>query len=220
MSESLVVYKEFKQFIYKLLIPFIRVYKYLSWRFYLLTCKEVKLIVGAGPTKYKGWFSTDIVTLDITKESDFEKYFSKKKIRNILAEHVLEHLADQELERMIKNFYKYSDDEINIRIAVPDGFHSDEKYISLIKPGGTGEGADDHKNLFNVNSLSALFKNFGFVAHPVEYWDEERKFYQGYKKDRNGYILRSFINDKRNKNGKPVYTSLIIDFKKANNNLK
>jgi predicted SAM-dependent methyltransferase len=207
------VYKEFKQFIYKLLIPFIRVYKYLSWRFYLLTCKEVKLIVGAGPTKYKGWFSTDIVTLDITKESDFEKYFSKKKIRNILAEHVLEHLSDQELEKMIKNFYKYSDDEINIRIAVPDGFHSDENYISTVKPGGTGEGAIDHKNLFNVNSLSSLFEKFGFAAHPVEYWDEERKFHQGYKNDANGYIIRSFMNDKRNRNGKHVYTSLIIDFK-------
>lgn len=214
MSESLVVYKEFKQFIYRILIPFIRIYKYLNWRFYLLRCKDVKIIVGAGPTKYKGWFSTDIVTLDVTKESDFEKYFSKKKIKNVLAEHVLEHLTDQELAKMIKNFYKYSEDEINIRIAVPDGFHADEKYISMVKPGGTGEGADDHKNLFNVNSLSSLFKKFGFVAHPVEYWDEERKFHQGYKDEGNGFVIRSFINDKRNKDGKPVYTSLIIDFTK------
>lgn len=208
------MYKEFKQFIYRLLIPLIRIYKYLSWKFYLLTCKEVKLIIGAGPTKYKGWFSTDIVTLDVTKESDFEKYFSKKKIKNILAEHVLEHLTEQELEKMLKNFYKYSDDKINIRIAVPDGFHADEKYISIVKPGGTGEGADDHKNLFDVNSLSSLFERFGFVAQPIEYWDEEGKFHQGYKNEENGYVKRSFINDKRNKNGKPVYTSLIIDFKK------
>lgn len=208
------MYKEFKQFIYKLLIPFIRVYKYFSWRFYLLTYKEVKLIVGAGSTKHKGWFSTDIVTLDITKESDFEKYFSKKKIKNILAEHVLEHLTEKELEKMLKNFYKYSDDQVTIRIAVPDGFHADEKYISMVKPGGTGEGAEDHKNLFNVDSLSSLFGRFGFVAQPVEYWDEDRKFHQGYKDDINGYIIRSFINDKRNKADKPVYTSLIIDFKK------
>jgi predicted SAM-dependent methyltransferase len=208
------VYKEFKQFIYSLLIPFIRIYKYLSWRLYLLTCKNVKIIVGAGPTKYKGWYSTDIVTLDVTKESDFEKYFSKKKIKNVLAEHVLEHLTDQELEKMIKNFYKYSDDEINIRIAVPDGFHKDEKYINIVKPGGTGEGAHDHKNLFNVNSLTSLFEKFGFAADPVEYWDEERKFHQGYKTAENGFIIRSFINDKRNISGKHVYTSLIIDFKK------
>jgi predicted SAM-dependent methyltransferase len=214
LLEDLVVYKQFKQFIYRLLIPFIRIFKYLSWRFYLLTCKDVKIIVGAGPTKYKGWFSTDIVTLDITKESDFQKYFSKKKIKNVLAEHVLEHLTDHELAKMVKNFYNYSDDCIKIRIAVPDGFHVDEKYISIVKPGGTGQGADDHKNLFNVNSLSSLFERFGFVAYPVEYWDEERKFHQGYKNDRSGFVIRSFINDKRNNDSTPVYTSLIIDFTK------
>ena len=90
----------------------------------------------------------------MTRESDFIKYFSKKKIKNVLAEHVLEHLTNDDLEKMIKNFYKYSDDAINIRIAVPDGFHKDEKYIDVVKPGGTGEGAHDHKNLFNVKSLS------------------------------------------------------------------
>jgi len=198
LSEDIIVYKELKQFVYRLLIPFIRIYKYLNWRFYLLTCSEVKIVVGAGSTNYQGWFSTDIVTLDITNESDFIKYFKKKKIKNVLAEHVLEHLTDQELEKMIKNFYKYSDDDVNIRIAVPDGFHKDEKYIDIVKPGGTGEGAHDHKNLFNVKSLSALFEKFGFISHPVEY----------------RYIIRSFMNDKRNKDGKPVYTSLIIDFKK------
>ena len=208
------MYKDFKQFIYKLLIPLIRVYKYLSWRFYLLTCKEVKLIVGAGPTKYKEWFATDIVTLDITKESDFEKYFGKKKIKNVLAEHVLEHLTDQELEKMIKNFYKYSDEKINIRIAVPDGFHANKDYINIVKPGGTGEGSEDHKNLFTVNSLSEIFERSGFKSHPVEYWDKDGIFHQGYKNDENGFIIRSFINDKRNIGGNPVYTSLIIDFRK------
>jgi predicted SAM-dependent methyltransferase len=214
LSRDLNVYKDFKQFIYHLLIPFIRIYKYLSWGFYLLTCKEVKIIVGAGPTKYKGWFSTDIVTLDVTKESDFQKYFSQKKIRNVLAEHVLEHLNNEELENMIKNFYKYSDDKINIRIAVPDGFHQDEKYISVVKPGGTGEGALEHINIFNVNSLSSLFERFGFIAHPVEYWNENKIFHQGYSDDQNGYVIRSFKNDKRNLAGQPIYTSLIIDFKK------
>lgn len=214
MFTGLILYRAFKQNIYKLLIPFIRIFKYLSWRFYLLTCKDIKIIVGAGPTKYNGWFSTDIVTLDVTNDSDFEKYFSRKKIKNVLAEHVLEHLSTSDLEKMINNFYKYSDDKVNIRIAVPDGFHADEKYISIVKPGGTGEGADDHKNLFNVDSLSALFEKFGFVAHPVEYWDEEKKFHQGYKDDGKGFVIRSFINDKRNKDGKPLYTSLIIDFKK------
>lgn len=210
----MMTYKKFKQFIYKWLIPFLRIFKYIKWRYYLLTSKDIKIIVGASRTKYEGWFSTDIVTLDVTKESDFKKYFKKKKIKKILAEHVLEHLTNIDLEKMIKNFYKYTDDDINIRIAVPDGFHVDENYISKVKPGGSGEGADDHKNLFNINSLCSLFNKFGFTSYPIEYWDEEKKFHKGYNNDENGYIKRSFVNDKRNINGIPIYTSLIIDFKK------
>ncbi|MBK7230080.1 MAG: hypothetical protein IPH97_14690 [Ignavibacteriales bacterium] len=208
------MYKQFKQYVYKLLIPFIRIYKYLNWRFYLLTAKEINIVVGAGPTKYKGWFSTDIVTLDVTKESDFRKYFSKKKIRKVLAEHILEHLTNSELELMAENLFKYSEENVNIRIAVPDGFHSNINYINIVKPGGTGEGAEDHKNLFTVISLSEIFERSGFRSHPVEFWDNEGKFHQGYINDKNGFVIRSFINDKRNHNGKPVYTSLIIDFKK------
>lgn len=208
------MYKQFKQFVYKLLIPFIRIYKYLNWQFYLLTADEIYLVIGAGPTKYKGWFSTDIVTLDVTKESDFRKYFSKKKIRKVLAEHILEHLTNSELELIAENLFKCSEENVNIRIAVPDGFHSDKEYINIVKPGGTGEGAEDHKNLFTVISLPEIFERSGFKSYPVEYWDKDRKFHQGYINDENGFVIRSFINDKRNHNGKPVYTSLIIDFKK------
>ncbi len=102
------MYKKFKQFVYRRLIPYIRFWKKISWHYYLKTHQDIKLIVGAGPTKYKGWFPTDIVTLDVTNENHFKKYFKKKKISKILAEHVLEHLTYQELELMIRNFYKYS----------------------------------------------------------------------------------------------------------------
>ncbi|MFZ1517644.1 MAG: hypothetical protein WAU11_02655 [Ignavibacteriaceae bacterium] len=204
----------FKQFVYRRLIPYIRLWKKLNWLIYLKTHKDIKIVVGAGPTKFRGWFSTDIVTLDVTKESDFKKYFSKKKIHKVLAEHVLEHLTNSDLDLMAANLFKYSEENVNIRIAVPDGFHSNLDYINIVKPGGTGEGAEDHKNLFTVISLSKIFERSGFKSHPVEYWDKDGKFHQGYKNDVNGYVIRSFLNDKRNQNGKPVYTSLIIDFKK------
>jgi len=208
------MYKKFKQFIYRILIPFIRIWKYWSWYYFLYTHNKINLIVGAGSTKYRGWFSTDIVTLDITNEKHFKKYFSRKKINKILAEHILEHLTSQELNLLISNLYNYSSDEINIRIAVPDGFHSDENYIDTIKPGGTGEGADDHKHLFNYKSLSALFENHNFKATPLEYWDQNGKFHTMYKNDDCGFIRRSFINDSRNLASVPAYTSLIVDFQK------
>lgn len=209
------MYKKLKSLIYCLLTPTIKIYKYFNWRLYLFTTTEIKLIIGAGPTKYKGWFSTDIVTLDVTKESDFIKYFSKKKISKVLAEHVLEHLTDDELKLMTVNLYHYSEDSVNIRIAVPDGYHSDQKYIDTVRPGGEGEGAFDHKNLFTLDTLSQIFTDAGFKSYPVEYWDENNEFHQGYNNDDFGYIMRSFINDKRNSDGHPNYTSLIVDFRKS-----
>lgn len=206
------MYKKFKQFIYRRLVPFIKLYKRIAWRIYLAGHDEIKLIVGGGTSSFKGWFATDISTLNVTKESDFRKYFSEKKIGRILAEHVLEHLTNEELDRMLENFRKYSSGTVNIRVAVPDGYHSDSSYIEAVKPGGTGEGAHDHKNLFNYKSLADLFARHGFRAEPLEYWDEGKIFHTIYKNDDRGYISRSFLNDERNKNGKPNYTSLIIDF--------
>jgi len=208
------MYKKFKQFIYRLLIPFIKLYKYLTWLIYLNTHEEINLVVGAGLTKFKGWFVTDISTLDITKESDFNKYFTKRKINKVLAEHVFEHLTIEEIKKTVSNFHKYSNESVNIRIAVPDGFHADKNYIESVKPGGAGEGADDHKNLFTYKSLSEIFAKYGFKSDLIEYWDDNHNFHTKYFNDNNGFVERCMINDSRNKNGKPNYTSLIIDFTK------
>ncbi len=208
------MYSKFKQVVYQKLIPLIRIWKYLSWNYYLNTNDSINLIVGAGPFKFKGWFSTDIATLDVTNENHFKKYFKDKKINKILAEHVLEHLTNEDLELLVTHLYKYSADDINIRIAVPDGFHKDENYIRIVKPSGTGIGADDHKHLFNYKTLSSLFEKQGFVSYLKEYWDEEAEFRTIYFNDDFGMIRRSFINDDRNKDKIPRYTSLIVDFKK------
>ena len=208
------MYKKIKHFVYELLIPFIKLYKYLMWLIYLNTHKEINLVVGAGISKFKGWFSTDISTLDITKEFDFKKYFTKRKINKVLAEHVFEHLTEEEIKKTLSNFYKYSDKLVNIRIAVPDGLHADRNYIESVKPGGIGEGAEDHKNLFTYKSLSDIFTKYGFKANLIEYWDDNHNFHSKYSNDNNGFVERCKINDSRNKDGKPNYTSLLIDFTK------
>ena len=115
---------------------------------------------------------------------------------------------------MVRNFYKYSSQDVNIRIAVPDGFHNDNEYIKAVKPEGTGEGAIDHKHLFNYKSLIKIFEAENFKARLIEYWDEGGKFHPGYSNDEYGFIKRSFINDPRNSDKLPNYTSLIVDFVK------
>ena len=77
------MYSKFKQAIYQKLIPLIRIWKYLSWYYYRKTNGSTNLIVGAGQFKFKGWFSTDIVTLDVTNENHFKKYFKEKNKQNI-----------------------------------------------------------------------------------------------------------------------------------------
>ncbi len=208
------MWKSFKQFIYKLVfVPLIRVVNLARWKIYLNNKEQIKLVIGAGPTIFAGWFSTDKDVLDITKREDFLKYFPQKKIHRILAEHVLEHLTDSELRAAAKNLAEFSTQDINIRIAVPDGYHASPDYIELVKPGGSGASADDHKQLFNYKTLPRYFEPYGFEPTLLEYWDENCIFHTSYKKDEDGFIERSLIHDDRNKSGKPIYTSLIIDFK-------
>lgn len=208
------MYKKLKKFIRTRLVTVIKVFNFLNFKIYLLKHEEINLIIGSGKTHFKNWFSTDIETLNVTKESDFKKFFHSKKIDRVLAEHVIEHLTSEEINTMLNNIYKYSSPKINIRIAVPDGFHNDPEYILKVKPGGTGEGASDHKHLFNYKSLQQVAKERNFKVELIEYWDENGEFHSNYKNDEKGYIRRSFLNDARNSNNAPRYTSLIIDLKK------
>jgi predicted SAM-dependent methyltransferase len=199
----------------QLILPFYRLYYDIKWRWYIQKYKEVKLIVGAGKIPFEGWFATDILVLDVTNEKQFQRFFSEHKIEKVLAEHVLEHLTTKQIELMARNIYRYSTPGVKIRVAVPDGLHADDAYINMVKPNGTGNGADDHKHLFTYRSLSAIFERNKYKTHLLEYWDENKQFHSIYKNDDSGYIRRSLINDARNAGGKPVYTSLIIDFTKA-----
>lgn len=212
------MYKKIKLVIYnKLAVHILSIWIFLNWQVYKMKHSSIKIILGAGPTKYSDWFSTNIFSVDVTKEKDFAKYFSHRKIDKVLAEHVLEHLTDEQIRLMIENLLKYSNDELIVRIAVPDGFHADQDYIDKVKPGGYGYGSDDHKHLFNYQSLSNLFESYGFTTDLIEYWDEKKQFHSFYKNDDNGFISRTFLRDDRNSDGIPHYTSLIIDFTKRNN---
>ena len=153
--------------------------------------------------------------MDVTNESDFKKLLGTRKIHNVLAEHVFEHLSTDDISKAAENLFKFTSDKSNIRIAVPDGFHKSNTYIDQVRPGGIGIGANDHKNLFDYKSLSEIFNNHGFKSNLIEYWDEEGNFHSYYIDDDKGFIKRCYKNDPRNRDGNPNYTSLIIDFYKG-----
>ncbi|KAA0989660.1 class I SAM-dependent methyltransferase [Dyadobacter aurulentus] len=173
--------------------------------------KPINMVVGSMYSVYKGWIHSDIETLNLLKQSDWAKYFDENSIDRILAEHVWEHLTPEEGKLAFRHCYMYLKPGGFLRVAVPDGYHTSEDYINYVKPGGTGEGADDHKILYNYQIMSGFLEEIGFKVKPLEYFDENGQFHQNPWRIEDGMVRRSVDHDDRNKGGKLGYTSLIID---------
>lgn len=174
----------------------------------------LKVIVGAGRACQIGWIPTDIDQINLLETNSWDKFFSINSIDAILAEHVWEHLTEQEASIAAHNCFNYLKSHGYIRVAVPDGFKPSIDYINAVKPGGTGAGAEDHKVLYNYRTISKLFESAGFEIELLEYYDEEGKFhYKEWDPDK-GLITRSSRYDERNQHGNLNYTSIIIDARK------
>jgi predicted SAM-dependent methyltransferase len=177
---------------------------------------DVKIVIGASNVYEAGWIPTEIEFLNLLKESDWRSYFRESTINAILAEHVWEHLNEEDGAIAAQYCFKYLKPGGYLRIAVPDGFHSDPEYIAYVRPGGHGPGSDDHKVLYNCNTLTRMLQQIGFKTKPLEWFDEQRMFHFQEWDPATGMIHRSKRFDERNQNGALKYTSLIIDaFKPA-----
>ncbi|MDY7003484.1 MAG: tetratricopeptide repeat protein [Cyanobacteriota bacterium] len=175
----------------------------------------IKIIIGTSGINQPGWIATDINTLNLLNIENWESNFYPSSIDAILAEHVWEHLNIEQGILAAQNCYLYLKEGAYLRIAVPDGFHPSSDYIEWVKPGGRGPGANEHKILYNYQSLKKLFEEAGFEVDLLEYFDEIGKFhFQEWNPDQ-GKINRSMRFDNRNKNGYLNYTSIIIDAKKS-----
>jgi predicted SAM-dependent methyltransferase len=171
-----------------------------------------KLAIGSSKVKLgKGWILSEYDALDASKVSDWQRLFGEERLTNILAEHVWEHIPDEETRLSNQNCYDYLQKGGRIRIAVPDGNNPDKEYIEWVRVGGTGIGADDHKILYTYDIMKSRLEKAGFRVEPLEYWDEKGEFhYIDWTAD-GGMIHRSRRYDPRNQNGKLGYTSLIVD---------
>jgi len=172
---------------------------------------DLKIIVGSSGTAYPGWVITDLEYLNLLIPSDWERAFRRDSIKAILAEHVWEHLSLQDGLVAAKQCWDYLKPGGHLRLAVPDGFNPSEKYIDYVKVGGSGDGADDHKVLYDKNSMGKLLIDAGFEIDLLEYFDEEGQFHHKDWELEAGLITRSRRLDPRNVDGKLNYTSLIVD---------
>ena len=159
----------------------------------------IKLEVGCGDNINKGWLPSDYKSLDITNQKNWDRFFVKNQLEAILAEHVWEHLTPEAALVATKNCYEYLKPGGYLRVAVPDGGHPDPRVIDMIKPGGTGGGAYDHKVLYTYKTFSDLFKQVGFEVKLLEYFDSKGVFIVNAWSERDGFVARTFhhTQDKR-----------------------
>ena len=87
--------------------------------------KRLKVILGAGNTKLSTWVSTDYPIIDVVKHRTLEQYFRADSVDAFIAEHVWEHLSEQDACIAAENCFNLLKSGGYLRIAVPDGFHYD-----------------------------------------------------------------------------------------------
>ncbi|MGB5819498.1 MAG: hypothetical protein WBG90_08425 [Saonia sp.] len=172
---------------------------------------DLKIVVGSSGVYQDGWIPSEVYFLNLLDENNWTTYFKENSINNIAAEHVWEHLTLEEGKTAAINCYKFLKKSGRLRVAVPDGFHRSEDYIDKVKPGGTGNGAHDHKVLYNYKTLGAIFSEVGFRVELLEYFNENNEFQAKEWDGKDGFVRRSSKHDKRNYDGALNYTSLIVD---------
>lgn len=171
---------------------------------------KLQIIIGAHTTDYKDWLPTNIENLNLLSVASFENLFGDKKADRFLAEHVFEHISYDDALIALKNCNKYLKKGGAVRIAVPDGFHPNPDYINMVKPGGHGEGAHDHKLLYDYKTLSKAFEESGYRVNLLEYYDEHGQFHFNEWDSKDGHVIRSKRYDKRF--NEPLgYSSLIVE---------
>jgi predicted SAM-dependent methyltransferase len=93
------------------------------------TAASLRLVVGAEGIFDKGWIPTDIEYLNFLNKQHWERYFKKDSIDVILAEHFWEHLTTENALMAAQQCFQYLRPGGYLRVAVPDGYHPDPKYI-------------------------------------------------------------------------------------------
>ncbi len=177
----------------------------------------MKIIIGAGKTELDGWISTQERELNVLCRPDFEKFAQKGSISALLAEHVWEHLTEEEGFLAAKNCFDFLEAGGYLRVAVPDRNFRNAWYQTLVQVGGNGDPshpAYTHKIVYDFISFREIFERAGFVVDLLEYCDEEGLFHYHYWNESDGRIGRSYRFDTRNSAERLGMVSIILDAKK------
>ena len=167
--------------------------KYLVLRIRRMRLRRAKKVVlGSGGISVAGWFATDRDVLDLSDPKIFAEIWPKPFVSHFVAEHVWEHLEPSTAVTAVENCARALVSGGRLRIAVPDGRHPDSKYVEAVRPGGNGPGANDHKCLYTLESLSELIRRGSLCPIPLEWWDEDGVFHREDWDPADGFCLEKF----------------------------
>lgn len=177
----------------------------------------MKVIIGAGQTKYDGWLSTQEDELNLLSLESWSGLFKPESIDALLAEHVWEHLSYEEGISAANHCYEFLKPGGYIRCAVPDKNFRNEWYQQMVQVGGPGSvdhPAATHKIVYDAKTFVQVFEKAGFEVSLLEYCDENGDFHYTYWNQVDGRIGRSFRFDTRNSIEGLGMVSIIVDAKK------
>ena len=174
--------------------------------------RPVRIVVGSSGIFEPGWIPTDVEFLNLLRERDWRRHFQPASIDAILAEHVWEHLSEDDGIDAFRRCYRYLKPSAYLRVAVPDGFHPDPNYIEWVKVKGKGWGSETHQVLYTYKTLKENLESAGFEVKLLEFWDEAGHFHFTEWNPADGMIYRSKRFDQvKEERGNFEYTSLIVD---------
>jgi predicted SAM-dependent methyltransferase len=171
----------------------------------------LRISLGSSGVRQKSWIQTDKESLDLLRPKTWQRCLRTNSVDALFAEHVWEHLTENEGLIAAKTCYLFLKKGGYLRVAVPDGYHPNGDYINCVRPGGYGAGASDHKVLYNYTSFRKIFEQAGFAVRLLEYFDEHGKFNFESWDESQGKVRRSMRYDARNSETPLKMTSLILD---------
>lgn len=173
-----------------------------------------RVILGAGTTTQEGWISTQETDLNLLNPEDFARWFAPESVDAFLAEHVWEHMTEEDAATAARNCFRYLKPGGYIRVAVPDANFRNEAYQQMVQIGGPGPAdhpAASHKIVYDHRTLTAVFEHAGFEVTLLEYCDDDGNFHYRYWNSDDGHIGRSYRFDTRNAGNQLGMVSIIID---------
>lgn len=144
--------------------------------------KSLKLNLGCGEVRFKGWINIDLaLNSDIVMDLRKPLPFKDESVDFVYSEHFIEHITFEESSRLLAEIHRCLKKDAVLRIATPDLDYVIQKYVSadwsnqdwltlpaydFIKTRGcminTSFSAWEHKYLFNEEDLSNALKSAGF----------------------------------------------------------